>query len=128
MSSLGARAVTGYSRKIIRFDSQLMHTYFPSAPRPGSSPVGIGDYLSSEVPARSGGLRLSRCRMLEILCSRAFLWCSLRCYRLRLGPHERTKCVRCNARRDVRCRNRKKPTDLNIRGTRALLHGSHDVR
>jgi hypothetical protein len=25
---------------------------------------------------------------------------------LRLGPHERTKCVRCNERRDVRCRNK----------------------
>jgi hypothetical protein len=46
---------------------------------------------------------------------------------LRLGPHERTKCVRCNACRDVRCRNRKKPIDLNVRGTRALLHGRHDV-
>jgi hypothetical protein len=46
----------------------------------------------------------------------------------RLGPYERTKCVRCIACRDVRCRNRKKPIDLNIRGTRALLHGSHDVR
>jgi hypothetical protein len=47
---------------------------------------------------------------------------------LRLGPHERIKCVRCIACRDVLCRNRKKPIDLNIRGTRALLHGSHDVR
>jgi hypothetical protein len=27
------------------------------------------------------------------------------------------------ARRDVRCRNRKKPIDPNIRGTRALLDG-----
>jgi hypothetical protein len=47
---------------------------------------------------------------------------------LRLGPHERTKCVRCIACRDVRCRNRKKHIDLNIRGTRPLLDGSHDVR
>jgi hypothetical protein len=47
---------------------------------------------------------------------------------LRLGPHEGTKCVRCIACRDVRCRNRKKPIDLNIRGTRAQLDGSHDVR
>jgi hypothetical protein len=47
---------------------------------------------------------------------------------LRLGPHERTKCVRCIAYRDVLCRNRKEPIDLNIRGTRALLDGSHDVR
>jgi hypothetical protein len=38
------------------------------------------------------------------------------------------KCVRCIACRDVRCRNRKKPIDLNIRGTRALLDGRHDVR
>jgi hypothetical protein len=27
----------------------------------------------------------------------------------RLGPHELTKCVRCNAFCDIRCRNRKKP-------------------
>jgi hypothetical protein len=44
------------------------------------------------------------------------------------GLHERTKCVRCIACRDVRYRNRKKPIDPNIRGTRALLDGSHDVR
>jgi hypothetical protein len=47
---------------------------------------------------------------------------------VRLGPHERTKCVRCIACPDVRYRNRKKPIDLNVRGTRALLEGSHDVR
>jgi hypothetical protein len=46
----------------------------------------------------------------------------------RLGPHKRTKCVRCIACRDVRCRNRKKPIDLNIRGTRALLDERHNVR
>jgi hypothetical protein len=47
---------------------------------------------------------------------------------LRLGPHERTKRVRCKACRDVRCRNRNKPIDLNIRGTQALLDELHDVR
>jgi hypothetical protein len=38
---------------------------------------------------------------------------------LRLGPHERTKCVRCNALCDVRCRNRKKPIARHAR-TRML--------
>jgi hypothetical protein len=36
---------------------------------------------------------------------------------LRLETHERTKCVHCNTLCDVRCSNRKKPTDPNIRGT-----------
>jgi hypothetical protein len=38
---------------------------------------------------------------------------------LRLGPHERTNCVRCNALCDVRCRNRKKPIARHAR-TRML--------
>jgi hypothetical protein len=48
--------------------------------------------------------------------------------RIRLGPYERTKCVRCNACCDVRCRNRKKPIDPNIRSTRALIDGRYNVR
>jgi hypothetical protein len=43
--------------------------------------------------------------------------------RLRLGPHERTKCVRCNALCDFRCRNRKKPIDPNIRVRACLAIG-----
>jgi hypothetical protein len=39
----------------------------------------------------------------------------------RLRPHERTKCVRCNALCDVHCRNRKKPIDPNIWGTHTLV-------
>jgi hypothetical protein len=46
-------------------------------------------------------------------------WCVT--FSLRLRPHERTKCLRCNALWDVRCRNRKKPIDPNIRGTHALV-------
>jgi hypothetical protein len=42
---------------------------------------------------------------------------------LRLGPHERTKCVRFNALCDVRFRNRKKPIDPNLRVRACLAIG-----
>jgi hypothetical protein len=41
------------------------------------------------------------------------------CQTLRLGPHERTKCVRCSALCDVRCRHRKTPRARHAR-TRML--------
>jgi hypothetical protein len=44
-----------------------------------------------------------------------------RCFRL--GLHERTKCVRCNALCDVRCRNRTKPIGPNIRVRACLAIG-----
>jgi hypothetical protein len=47
--------------------------------------------------------------------------------KLRLGPNGRTKCVCCNVRCDVRCRNIKKPMEPNIRGTRLLVGGRHNV-
>jgi hypothetical protein len=66
------------------------------------------------------------------------LFCSVRlCHRysswyatlslLTQGPHKRTKCVRCNERHDICCRNRKKSIDPNIWGTRVPLDGHYDV-
>jgi hypothetical protein len=47
--------------------------------------------------------------------------------RLRLGPHERTKCVRYNVRCGVRCKNITKPMGPNIRGTRPFVDRCHNV-
>jgi hypothetical protein len=60
-------------------------------------------------------------------------------FNIKAGATRAHKCVRCNALCYVRCRNRKKPIDPNIRGTRALVcwdllvyfyfyNGRHKVR